>query len=456
MDNLFGKVLREEMKRASIKESELAGALSYDVTYISKWINGSKLPSARNAEQIINRIAAFFADYCGKEQAEKKKCSRKIYEKLRQAYDSDSSYQSLQNYDNHQMSFIDNQQMLERLINEACSQVMKRRDGNICIAATFDIFQLYGREFKNLMNNLKDEEGNGKIEIRAAIDLENLEKNYYSYAADILNIIGQSNYIEISLVAQKPNQPKMLIIDDFLCLQILWDTRREMAAVFSMERGIVDRFSNMVSQVIETSEKLIDSASPENLKKTNVQLDSYSDHRQWLFFNEPPAMLFPEELMDFLIETTEDEDYASYLIKLKNIFATRTCKSRIDLVLYSSMINRYLSEGLISVGNVSHRFSQEQTRKHLQYLCSVMESNPNFIIYLIRDTVVLDEELRQAPSIFIDSSSLYIENSKKEPNANYHVSMNPKMRKAFERFFEKMLSQSYCTRLTAEDLLRYL
>ena len=44
MDNTFGEILREQVEAAGIKESELANVLGYDPTYISKWMNGSKLP----------------------------------------------------------------------------------------------------------------------------------------------------------------------------------------------------------------------------------------------------------------------------------------------------------------------------------------------------------------------------------------------------------------------------
>ena len=50
----------------------------------------------------------------------------------------------------------------------------------------------------------------------------------------------------------------------------------------------------------------------------------------------------------------------------------------------------------------------------------------------------------------------YIENSQKGSNDNFHISMDPRMSSAFQQFFERMLGQPYCTRLTAEDLLRYL
>lgn len=456
MNNLFGKSLRSQMEKAGIKESELADALSYDTTYISKWINGSKLPSARNAERIIGQMADFFTDHNGSaDDRDRETRWQDSFKALKKAYASDSSYLAFQSHSNNQLSFLESQKTLAELTREALMQALDTCDRNVSITATFDLFRLYGNEFKRLMLELHDA-GVKKVELKLALAPDDLTTDYYFYAGNILNTIGYLNYIEMSIVCQRREQPHILVINDLLCLQVLWNMEGELAAVFSMEPQIVGHFSHVCRQIIEASEKLLDPAEPESLKRTNVQLDSYSDKRQWLFFNEPPAMLFPEDIMDEFISSAEDEDYASYMVKLKNIFMSRTCKSRIDLVLYSSMINQYLSDGLVSVGNVAHRLNEEQTRSHLRHLSKIMRENPEFMIYLIRDTVVLSEELRNSPSIFLDSYSLYIENSKKGPNDNFHISMDPRMRDAFQRFFEKMLAQSYCTRLTAEDLLRYL
>lgn len=456
MNNLFGKSLRSQIEKAGIKESELADALSYDTTYISKWINGSKLPSTRNAERIIGQMADFFADHpSNSDTADRESRWQNSFKALKSAYASDSSYLTFQAHSNNQMSFLSDQKRLVELTRDAFVQAMENYDHSISITATFDLFRLYGGEFKRLMQELH-EAGVKRVELKLALFPEELKEEYYFYAANILNIIGYLDYIEMSIVCQKPEQPHILVINNLLCIQVLWNIQGELAAVFSMDEKIIEQFSLMCGQILEASEKLLDPAEPESLKRTNVQLDSYSDKRQWLFFNEPPAMLFPENIMDQFINEAQDEAYASYLIKLKNIFMKRTCKSEIDLVLYSSMINKYLSDGNVSVGNVSHHLSEEQTRSHLQHLSEIMKKNPAFAIYLIRDTVVLSEELRNCPSIFIDSYSLYIENSQKGSNDNFHISMDPRMRSAFQQFFERMLGQPYCTRLTAEDLLRYL
>lgn len=456
MNNLFGKSLRSLMDETGIKESQLAEALSYDATYISKWINGNKLPSARNVERIIGQMVDFFIAYAEGITPENRNTHwQQKYSELKTAYASDSSYLAFQGYNNNQLSYIDNQQTLIQLTRDALMQALEMDKGRVSITATFDLFRLYGKEFKRMMQELRDS-GVTKVELKLAILPGDLAEDSFVYTSNILGIIGDLNYIEMSIVSQKPEQPHLIVINDLLCIQVLWNLGGELSAVFSMDSEIIERFTHMCQQIIETSVKLLDPAQPESLKKTNVQLDSYADRRQWLFFNEAPGTLLPDNVMDIFIENAEDEDYGNYLIKLKNIFKKYTCKSQIDLVIYSSALNKYLADGEVCVGNVSHHLTEGQTHEHIKNLREIMLENPKFRMYLIRDTVVLSQELRQAPSLFIDSYGLYIENSKKEPNDNFHISMDPLMRDVFERFFENMVEQSYCTQLTAEDLLRYL
>lgn len=456
MSNLFGRTVKLMMEKIDIKESQLAEALNYDVSYISKWVNGIKLPSARNADKIISKMTEYFVDqmHLGDEQREKAKTSELINE-LRNAYDSDCSDLDFSAYNNNQMSFINDNQALIRLIRSAAMRAMAKAEGNVVIQATFDLIGLYGKEMKVLMQELHDM-GVHKVELKFAIDADMAKNQYTKYVSDILSIIGELDYIEMSVVGAVPGQPEMLVINDIVCIQILWNSSGDLAAAFSTESTVIASYLRICEQINEASQKLLDPAAPENLKRTNVQLDSYSDHHQWLFFNEPPALLFPDELMDGFIAEADNEEYANYLKKLKSVFNRHTRKSNIKLVIYSSMLNKYLMDGHISLGNVSHVLDENQTKAHLQYLSNVMAENEDIELYLIRDTVKLSEELMKAPSIFLDTYLLNIENSKKQPNDNYHVSMDTRMRDMFQKYFEDMIEKPFCTKLTADDLLRYI
>lgn len=53
----FGETLGAILDSANIKQTQLAAHLGYDVSYISRWLNGTKLPSVKNNSPIFNQIA---------------------------------------------------------------------------------------------------------------------------------------------------------------------------------------------------------------------------------------------------------------------------------------------------------------------------------------------------------------------------------------------------------------
>ena len=61
MEN-YGNLLKKLIKFTSVKLSTVADAAGYDVSYISKWCNQSKLPAARVSSPINKSLSKIFAD----------------------------------------------------------------------------------------------------------------------------------------------------------------------------------------------------------------------------------------------------------------------------------------------------------------------------------------------------------------------------------------------------------
>lgn len=57
----FGETLKALLDVSNIKQSQLAAHLGYDVSYISRWLNDSKLPSAKNNSAIFAQIAEYIS-----------------------------------------------------------------------------------------------------------------------------------------------------------------------------------------------------------------------------------------------------------------------------------------------------------------------------------------------------------------------------------------------------------
>ncbi|MDO5708392.1 MAG: helix-turn-helix transcriptional regulator [Andreesenia angusta] len=57
----FSTRLKELIKLGNIKMKDLAEYLCYDISYISKWVNGKMIPSEKIAEEIIDKMASYLA-----------------------------------------------------------------------------------------------------------------------------------------------------------------------------------------------------------------------------------------------------------------------------------------------------------------------------------------------------------------------------------------------------------
>ena len=67
----FGRTLQELTGLCGVKRCNLAAALGYDPSYISRWISGIKLPALRNNDTRFDRTAAYLTENASPEVRER-------------------------------------------------------------------------------------------------------------------------------------------------------------------------------------------------------------------------------------------------------------------------------------------------------------------------------------------------------------------------------------------------
>lgn len=451
MEKNFGDSLKKYLKRSGLKEKDLAAFINYDITSISKWINGAKLPSSRNGEDIIRKMAKCFADGEGADLSEEE-----VADSLRSAWEKDLAYQDMNVPGlSGSLAFVDDRRAFFDLMRKIFRQTGVVREKSIEICATFDVLKLLGHRFYELIRELPSL-GIHFISLQMCMDMDEAVGDYHFYCETLLNMVAGFERAEITIIQSERDMPRMLMVGDLFYVQILHMSGDEFAACYSAAREITEKFAKICAEILERPDKLLTYASPENLRKTNIQLDSYSSERQRLFFNEAPAMLLPDSVMDELIHGTENRSYQEYLRKLKRVFQKYTCKAHVDLILYSSVISDYIMTGELSLGNVAHQMEPEQVKAHINYLARCLEENENFRLFVLKDTSNMRTNFPKPPSIFIDTNAVTIENSQRKPNENYHISMYPQMIEMFTNYFDDIKQKPNCVELTAEELRRYL
>lgn len=452
MSNYFGNALKDYMTQTGLKEQDIAQQISYDITYISKWLNGAKLPSVRNGERIIAKLAACLAEASSAAAPDQ----AKIQSALQRAWQLDLNFQQLASFGSGNLFFLSNKDSFFSLLTFAFKQLRLNGNSRIGIHTTFDIVKLLGNDFRALFDLLRCD-AIQEIELSLAIDDISLVEDYAFYCSLILDTIIEQTHMEFSITKATPERAKLMLIDNLLYIQILYVDRNTFMACYSTDASLIAGFQRKYEQLSLDRETILSFSDPANMRHTHVQLDSYADKYQRQLYNEAPSTLLPPELLAEMMQTgkAQGED-TIYLQKLQQIFVEYTAQAKIDLILYASAINDYVNTGKISIGNTSYKLSKTQVQQHLTYISECMRKNPEIRLFMVRDTIRRGKAVRLSPSIFLDSRSLSIENSLVKPNESYHISMYKPMMDAFGAWFNDIKRLPSCAEITPDDLLRYL
>lgn len=454
MKSSFGKTLRNLMVENTIKESELAAVLSYDPTYISKWISGTKLPSTKNADHIIAQIASFLYQQIQVKNPDNMITEKDIISALSKSYLQDRSEESFLASNNPMLSFSEDMDHIDQMIREAIQQALRKDNGELSLLASYNLLKADNQRIFALLEEFSMEDVSG-IVISQVINAQDLQSENSSFAKSILHMVGRYKNIELEIYENTLDIPDILIINSVMCMQILWRIDGKIGVAFSLDSSTIESFKRTCARINIMSRCVLTTTESTSLLKTNTQLASYSSKRQRLFFNEPPALLFPDIIFEKLISSATDESYRDYLMKLQNVFKRRTSKAEVDLVLYSSMLTQYLTDGNIKLGGIAHHLSREDVITHLKHLNELVDSN-HLRIHLIREIGIADDELRKSPSLFLDEHGVHIENSGVDRDNKFLVSMTPAVRNVFKKYFDWMLEQPYCIELEKDDLLMFM
>ena len=96
----YSLVLKELLNFSQIKYAALSHAIGYDLSYVSKWTTGIRLPAAKNVDRINQEIARFLSEiiikqdnleafaqhFLGRASIEQENVAFEIYQSLSCAY----------------------------------------------------------------------------------------------------------------------------------------------------------------------------------------------------------------------------------------------------------------------------------------------------------------------------------------------------------------------------------
>ena len=403
----FAALLKELLYITRLKSGHLAAALGYDTSYISRWVNGVKLPSLKNNEELLRNIARFFIANSGAEQlaslrrrfggAEDALMSPAALEdvmtrQLGEAYSaqvgSDPAREGRVAGGNAEIIAGRHRDQLWDLMITAASEV--GRDGSTEPLGLFTLTPLH--YFSNRDSDFLDRlrravPANRPINIRQFIHFGNLERHRDDYCRTICSFLSYEpadiRYDFYELSERVAERNTALVLRDGIFVQWLETPFSDTPyVVTTRSREMVNELYNGMESYTRKHRRLIERHTNAELYAAQYYMN-YLMHGsfRYLLTTMHPISMEPgllRELSAGRMRPGRGQDWGV-------AFTEKTFTLPRSAVIYKSAMMSYLYDGVITLFDRTFTLSKDERVRHLRGLIDALQTDPELDLTIIED-----------------------------------------------------------------------
>lgn len=425
----YGNTLRNLLTFSEIKFLILGNHLGYDVSYISKWCSGVKLPSPKSIKEINEKISDLVSseiislnkenEFFNKFNIEKPRKNisinskilvEKVYNLLNSSYLECSSYEEKETPD---LFLIENTQ-IKSLLNTILRQQINEADLSLKFYMTLDITTVDCLYIISLLSKMKPE--NLKIKIYLGIHLLDDDNKSIENIKQIYMILNQFVNINFELYNSSYFEHLNTII-----------IKGKIAFIYSLNND--GKFETLISTTNKYKIKKLLSTLNKSMNSLN-RVFSIKDHTCLIkkayrtnFYTHDNFNFLLTTGFEFLISQDIIQNILNYalkknfskseLISMQDLMITWNEmfeKASINFFVFKSSILKYFQEKTIYFMNVEYKMTPDEILKHYNYFISALKSNPKIKIYVIDDNLLNLDYLDFKISVFCNKDSVFLKN----------------------------------------------
>lgn len=443
------------------KLSTLAYALDYDISYISKWNSGKKIPSSKNIYTINRKLAPLFARTLIEEDKTKdfllsfdiknleilKKDQEKgleflIYKLLNESYaytNSDAVEERPQG-----TNFIFKTSSVESDLKEILEKlILENRD--LDIWATFDITSPYA---DILIQTIKKVSRDVEVNLHLLCKKDDIEK------IDLLKIITDNSSINLEFYERSYTHCDFILIKGQMYIII---AEREDYSTLTSGRELDTLFeiSSFMNHFFDGLNKIIVTASPQEMAETNYRKYFYSDNEFLFLSNYGFEFLLPNKIID-RIEASLDQDQEinkKEIAGIKLLWDELFVDAKINFLTTRTSLLNYLETGNILYCSTRAKLSPKEIEDHLKNIIEIMKNNENINFYIINDNRYLKSMGLDKFNFFINENNMFfkkIEGDKLSTKTS--IVTDIKIHNKIQAVLKDIMNSSYSKKYSVKEL----
>lgn len=465
--NSYGKILRELLDFSNVKFLVLANHLGYDVSYISKWCNGSKTPAAKSIEEINQNISTLLSEEIMRIRKEEK-----FLKKFKKEIQTTSITLPLlksvilelleKNYNNcyeekecEDSIFTDKEDIRKKLsasIIEALSETNEQIDIHLCL-------DLSSKECLYILSKIVQYKSKElKVLVHTAIDMKKISD--ITYTKKIYSILNKFTEIDIELynLEEIPHLNILLFGRKIGFLYSADKDQRIKILIENKNKNNLEKMKNVLFNSVTIKENVIKSIDIETLLKKAYRTNFYMGNSFNFLVSTGFEFFLPKNILENILLYAENNNYRKedmeLIQKLTIAWEEIFEKANINFFILKSALTKYLQEKKIYLGNIEYTMSLEEVKDHYNHFIKLMKKNPNINIYILDDSK--NEYISEfVISIFCNGEKIYFKNLKKIQNKeepSVSIVTNKELISKINQNFQELVNLDICKNYTLEDI----
>ena len=472
--NEYGLLLKKLISFSGLKMSTVANLLSYDLSYISKWCNGSKLPAARTASETNRALALLFAqEIKARDDAERfgrlfsassARIDESIYQLLSSAYkDSEGKGVGLRaEPDNSAARIITQAGDIYNFFHHDLFEIISDETEPLEVLCTLDLSCFLASSAVEpyvQLGQLPD------IRVKIGMDLSAFKeekggdfKTLYSflnmYHRVAFDIYDNSNMSTLNTVVVRGKLAFLCALDQY---------KRITTLVLIQDLEKVNQLYLKLIPVFRSSAMLLHHARAAEFNKSGYRTDFYARENYQILTAKGFEFLLPLECWEPIIQAALEKDdggFEARMVKRMQITWEEIFeKSSMDFFTTKSSLLKYLEDGEIVFLDVVYHMSVPERKLHIQKVLDITKKNPNIHFFVIDDDCLPEMQHLFGASVYSNRRKIFLKNLwrlREESEAQFYCVDSEQMTGDIVAFLDRLRDSVYCYPFDAESLQRFI
>lgn len=451
--NRFSQLLEHLMAATALKNSTLAKAVQYDVSYISKWVSGKLLPTEKNAEKVFREISrcvvtsmddesrtTLYREYQVKSDDE---LERAIYDNLEVEFSYVKEVKQSTGADVTEKTSHFPELTIAQFITKMRHPAL-RRVNELEVISVVDILAL-DHDYQLLiaeMENRRNVAGLNYPGVHFSMVI-NVEDNprYNTYnAVFLMNLLTNLSNVNFQLYGSQQAIGKIVfaVNNAYSISGMLVDSSHCMAVTTSEELSVCNAIYGKISTFCNKEMLLVRKTKVcEMLQNYDYIQSLFSPNLQWILGHMTEHFL-PDDLHEELLAGYSQRDADADLDMMRKVHKlTQNVleESAVQVLFHENAFTDFAVSGELDFYNEKITLTPEQRLRYMRHILTSLKKNSDLVMKLIHGGLITDFQHIPNPTLFLSDSVCYLRLVKKGPVNNISILNKVTICDIFRSFF---------------------